>query len=77
MRDRTGPSRLLDMAPGRSKQVFKQWLQDQPETWRKGVQVVAMDGFTGFKTAAAEALPDAAEVMDPYPRSSAGGGQAG
>lgn len=76
VRDRTGPSRLLDMIEGRSKQVFKQWLQDQSETWRKGVQMVAMDGFTGFKTAAAEALPDATEVMDPYPRSSAGRGQA-
>lgn len=25
-----------------------------------------MDGFTGFKTAAAEELPDAVEVMDPF-----------
>ncbi|WP_168708212.1 transposase [Actinomyces procaprae] len=54
------------------EQVFKQWLQDQSETFRRGVQVVARDGFTGFKTAAAEALPQATEVMDPYPRSSAG-----
>jgi transposase len=30
------------------------------------VQVVAMDGFTGFKTAAAEELPDAVTVMDPF-----------
>ncbi|WP_128683509.1 transposase [Actinomyces qiguomingii] len=35
------------MAPGRSKQVFKQWLQDQPEAWRSRIEVVAMDGFTG------------------------------
>jgi len=27
---------------------------------------VAMDGFTGFKTAAAEEVPDATEVMDPF-----------
>ncbi len=25
-----------------------------------------MDGFTGFKTAAAEQLPDAVAVMDPF-----------
>ena len=25
-----------------------------------------MDGFTGFKTAAAEELPDAVAVMDPF-----------
>ena len=62
----TGPSRLLDMVEGRSKQVFKQWLQDQPEDWRSRIEVVAMDGFTGFKTAATEALPQATEVMDPF-----------
>ena len=28
--DRIGPSRLLDMIPGRSKQVFKTWLASQP-----------------------------------------------
>lgn len=62
----TGPARLLDMAPGRSKQVFKQWLKARPQRWRDGIEVVAMDGFTGFKTAATEALPDAVEVMDPF-----------
>ncbi len=30
------------------------------------VEVVAMDGFTGFKTAAAEEIPDAVTVMDPF-----------
>ena len=28
--------------------------------------MVAMDGFTGFKTAAAEELPHAVEVLDPF-----------
>ena len=62
----TGPARLLDMAPGRSKQAFKQWLADRPQAWRDRVEVVAMDGFTGFKTATAEVLPDAVAVMDPF-----------
>ncbi len=62
----TGPSRLLDMVEGRSKQVFKTWLADQSEAFRTGVEVVAMDGFAGFKTAAAEELPDAVAVMDPF-----------
>jgi len=66
IRDGTGPARLLDMVAGRSKQVFKTWLADRPEDWRAGVEVVAMDGFTGFKTAAAEELPDAVAVMDPF-----------
>ncbi len=66
IRDRRGPSRLLDMVPGRSKQVFKTWLASQPDTWRERIEIVAMDGFTGFKSAAAEELPDARAVMDPF-----------
>jgi len=66
IRDGTGPARLLDMLEGRSKQAFKQWLADRPQSWRDRIEVVAMDGFTGFKTAAAEELPDAVTVMDPF-----------
>ena len=54
------------MVEGRSKQAFKTWLAGHPKAWRDGVQVVAMDGFTGFKTATAEELPDAVTVMDPF-----------
>ena len=68
IRDRTGPARLLDMVQGRSKRAFKQWLSERPQAWRDGVEVVAMDGFTGFKTATTEELPDAATVMDPFSR---------
>ena len=66
VRNKTGPARLLDMVPGRSKAVFKQWLANHPQHWREGVEVVAMDGFSGFKTATAEELPDAVTVMDPF-----------
>jgi transposase len=66
IRDGTGPSRLLDMVEGRSKQVFKSWLADRPQGWRDKLEVVAMDGFTGFKTATTEELPDAVAVMDPF-----------
>jgi transposase len=54
------------MVEGRSKAVFKQWLADRPKAWRDSIEVVAMDGFTGFKTVAAEELPDAVAVMDPF-----------
>ena len=54
------------MVEGRSKQAFKTWLADRPQAWREGVEVVAMDGFTGFKTAAAEEVPTATAVMDPF-----------
>jgi transposase len=66
VRDGSGPARLLDMVEGRSKQAFKQWLSEQEESWRQNVEVVAMDGFTGFKTATTEELPDAVAVMDPF-----------
>ena len=66
VRDGIGPARLLDMVEGRSKQVFKTWLDAQSAAFRDGIEVVAMDGFTGFKTAAAEVVPDAVAVMDPF-----------
>ena len=66
VRDKTGPARLLDMVPGRSKAVFKTWLSERPKTWSKAIEVVAMDGFTGFKTATTEELPEAVAVMDPF-----------
>lgn len=66
VRDKTGPARLLDMVEGRSKQVFATWLHARPQAWREGIEVVAMDGFTGFKTAATEQLPDVTLVMDPF-----------
>ena len=62
----TGPARLLDMVEGRSKAAFKTWLADRPQAWRERVEIVAMDGFTGFKTATTEELPDAVAVMDPF-----------
>ena len=61
-----GPSRLLAMVEGCSKQAFKAWLSEQPQTWRDQVRIVTMDGFTGFKTAAAEEVPTATTVMDPF-----------
>lgn len=66
IRNKTGLARLLDMVEGRSKQAFKSWLAERDQAWRDRVQVVAMDGFTGFKTAAAEEIPQAVAVMDPF-----------
>jgi transposase len=65
-RDGAGPARLLDMVEGRSKKAFQAWLAERPAAWRDAVEVVAMDGFTGFKTATNEELPDAVAVMDPF-----------
>jgi transposase len=64
--DRSGPARLLDVVEGRSKAVFAAWLAGRPKAWRDRVEVVAMDGFSGFKTATADELPQAVTVMDPF-----------
>ncbi|GAA3443343.1 hypothetical protein Pve01_28220 [Planomonospora venezuelensis] len=61
MCDGTGPSRLLDMIGGRSKQAFKTRLADRDPAFRDAVEAV-VDGFTGFKTIIEE-LPDAVAGM--------------
>lgn len=60
------PARLLDMVPGRSKRVLKRWLNERDLAFRLNVKTVAMDGFTGYKTAVREVLGSAATVMDPF-----------
>ena len=64
--DHSGPARLLDMVPGRSAAALATWLSNQPPAFREQVEVVAMDGFGGYKTAAVEVLPEATTVMDPF-----------
>ena len=46
--------------------VFKTWLASRPDTWRERIEIVAMDGFTRFKSATTEELPGARAVMDPF-----------
>jgi hypothetical protein len=57
----TGQARLLNIVPGRSR-VFEISLAERPQGWRDRMNVVAMDWFTGIKTAAAEELPYAVPV---------------
>ncbi len=64
--DHSGPARLLDLVPGRSATALAVWLTAQPADFARSVQVIAMDGFAGYKTAATEVLPDAVTVMDPF-----------
>jgi len=56
----------LAILEGRSKQALKQWLQQQSESFRDGVEIVAMDGFTGYKSATVETIDDVTTVMDPF-----------
>ena len=64
--DGTGRARLLDLVPGRSAAAFKTWLAERTPAFRDQVEIVAMDGFSGYKSAAAELLPEATPVMDPF-----------
>jgi transposase len=62
----TGRARLLDLVPGRSAAALTSWLSAQTSAFRDQVEIVAMDGFGGYKSAATEQLPEAITVMDPY-----------
>jgi transposase len=64
--DGTGRARLLDLVPGRSAAALKTWLAGQSPAFRDRIEVVAMDGFGGYKTAATELVPEATPVMDPF-----------
>ena len=64
--DHSGPARLLDMVAGRSATALASWLAAQPDEFAQAVEVIAMDGFAGYKTAATAVVPDAVTVMDPF-----------
>ena len=68
VRDRSGPARLLDVVPGRSKKVLKTWLAARDESWRGRVEVVAMDGFTGSRERRRRGAPTGPGGHGPLPR---------
>ena len=63
---RRRPARLLNMVEGRSMAVFMTWLANRPQSWRDGVEVVAMNGISGSETATTEEQPEAVPVTDPF-----------
>ena len=68
VRHRSGPARLLDVVPGRSKKVFKTWLAARGKSWRERVEVVAMDGFTGSRERRRRGAPTGPGGHGPLPR---------
>ncbi len=64
--DGTGPARLLDMISGRSAKVLTDWLDARDQAFRDRIKVVTMDGFAGYHTASAKAVPEARTVTDPF-----------
>jgi len=59
-------ARLLDVVPGRSGTVLSQWIAAQPQPWRAGVKVAALDPFRGYATALRTSLPQATRVLDAF-----------
>ena len=59
-------ARLLDLRPGRSGQVLKDWLTERGEAFRAGVRIAALDPFAGYKTAIDDKLADATAVLDAF-----------
>ena len=50
-------ARLLDLVPGRSGTVYKNWLAERGEDFRAGVQIATLDPFQGYKNAIAWPAP--------------------
>lgn len=54
------------MVPERSTAVLRSWLSRRDAGFLAQVQVVSMDGFTGYASAMDETLPSAVKVMNPF-----------
>jgi transposase len=67
-RDQSGRvrARLLDLVPGRSGAVYRDWLQARGEAFRQRVEVATLDPFHGYKNAIDDQLEDATAVLDAF-----------
>ena len=57
-------ARLLDLVPGRSGSVHRDWLTQRGDTFRAKVKVATLDPFHGYKHAIDDQLDDATAVVD-------------
>jgi len=60
-RDEKGRTRasLLDLVPGRSGTVYRDWLDQRGAAFRAGVKIATLDPFQGYKNAIDDRLEDA------------------
>jgi len=58
--------RLLDVVPGRSGQVVREWVESQPLRWADRIDVAAIDAFRGYAIAIGDVLPHATLVIDHF-----------
>jgi transposase len=59
-------ARLLDLQPGRSGNVYADWLAQRGDAFRARVQVATLDPFHGYKNAIDDQLDDAVAVLDAF-----------
>lgn len=59
-------ARLLDVVAGRTGSAVAGWLAEQPDEWRRGVGVAALDPFRGYASALRTGLPHAVRVLDAF-----------
>lgn len=59
-------TRLLDLVPGRSGKVYRDWLAARSEQFRDNVQIATLDPFHGYKNAIDDQLEDATAVLDAF-----------
>ena len=58
------PGGLLGLTPGRCGVAVEAWLAGQPEAWKAGIEIVALDPSAPFASAIRRALPHAVIVVD-------------
>jgi transposase len=58
------PGWLVGLVPGRSGAAVTTWLAAQPEAWRAGIEVAALDPSAPFAAAIRRLLPQATLVVD-------------
>lgn len=59
-------ARLLDLVPGRSGQIYREWLDERGQDFRAGVEVAILDPFLGYKNDIGDQLEDAVAVVDAF-----------
>jgi transposase len=58
--------RLLDVVPGRSGQVVRDWLDERADEWLAGIGVAVVDPFRGYATGLTDRLDGVTIVVDHF-----------
>jgi transposase len=61
-----GRPQLLDVVPGRGKDRPIEWVNAKGEAWKAALKVGTMDMSSAYKAVFDDALPQVAQVVDPF-----------